>query len=235
MASRRGARATARRARTRRIRAAGLLVVVAAIAAAFGWQLPSSSSSSASPIHVRPKAPPPTLDEARRERRGALGEAGGAVPDGTTVFDDRVPAVANLDPALLQALRRAAADAAATGVELVVDSGWRSPAYQRRLLDEAVWKYGSEAEAARWVATPDTLRTCRGTRSTSGPPMPQRGSRSTAPRTGCARSMPTSPGTTSCAPRPAIAGALRRTPTPRTTRGCSGVADPARGTERNPR
>ena len=72
------------------------------------------------------------------------------------MFDDRVPAVANLDPALLQALRRAAADAAATGVELVVDSGWRSPAYQRRLLDEAVWKYGSEAEAARWVATPDT-------------------------------------------------------------------------------
>ena len=155
MASRRGARATARRARTRRIRAAGLLVVVAAIAAAFGWQLPSSSSSSASPIHVRPKAPPPTLDEARRERRGALGEAGGAVPDGTTVFDDRVPAVANLDPALLQALRRAAADAAGTGVELVVDSGWRSPAYQAQLFRDAVSKYGSEQEAARWVATPN--------------------------------------------------------------------------------
>jgi len=132
------------------------LVVVAAIAAAFGWQLPSSSSSSASPIHVRPKAPPPTLDEARRERRGALGEAGGAVPDGTTVFDDRVPAVANLDPALLQALRRAAADAAATGVELVVDSGWRSPAYQEQLRYEAILKYGSEEEAARWVATPNT-------------------------------------------------------------------------------
>ena len=170
MASRRGARATARRARTRRIRAAGLLVVVAAIAAAFGWQLPSSSSSSASPIHVRPKAPPPTLDEARRERRGALGEAGGAVPDGTTVFDDRVPAVANLDPALLQALRRAAADAAATGVELVVDSGWRSPAYQRRLLDEAVRTYGSEAEAARWVATPDTSAHVSGDAVDVGPP-----------------------------------------------------------------
>ena len=37
-----------------------------------------------------------------------------------------------------------------------MDSGWRSPAYQERLLREAVSKYGSEAEAARWVATPGT-------------------------------------------------------------------------------
>ena len=157
MASRRGARTTARRARTRRIRAFGLLVVVAAIVAALCWQLPTSpSSSAASPTHVIPKAPPRAGGEARREGRGALGEAGGAVPDGTTVFDDWVPAVANLDQALRHALRRAAAEAAANGVQLGVDSGWRSPAYQQRLLDEAVWKYGSEAEAARWVATPDT-------------------------------------------------------------------------------
>ncbi len=86
----------------------------------------------------------------------ALGEADGAVPDGTTVFDDAIPGVAKLDPALLGALRQAATDAADDGVELVVDSGWRSPAYQERLLREAVAKYGSEAQAARWVATPDT-------------------------------------------------------------------------------
>jgi LAS superfamily LD-carboxypeptidase LdcB len=52
-------------------------------------------------------------------------------------------------------VRRAAADAAATGVGLLVDGGWRSPAYQQRLLDEAVGRYGSAAEAARWVATPE--------------------------------------------------------------------------------
>jgi LAS superfamily LD-carboxypeptidase LdcB len=40
-------------------------------------------------------------------------------------------------------------------VEFVVDSGWRSPAYQEQLLRAAVSKYGSEREAARWVATPD--------------------------------------------------------------------------------
>jgi LAS superfamily LD-carboxypeptidase LdcB len=64
--------------------------------------------------------------------------------------------VAKLDPALLGALRQAAADASYNGVELLVDSGWRSPEYQERLLQEAVSKYGSEEEAARWVAAPNT-------------------------------------------------------------------------------
>lgn len=73
---------------------------------------------------------------------------------GVTVFDD-VPAVANLKPQLLAALRRAATDAAADGVEFYVNSGWRTPAHQERLLNEAIIKYGSRQEAARWVATPD--------------------------------------------------------------------------------
>jgi hypothetical protein len=65
------------------------------------------------------------------------------------------PGVANLDPALLDALNRAEADAGAEGVEFVIDSGWRSPEHQARLLREAILKYGSEEEAARWVATPE--------------------------------------------------------------------------------
>ena len=137
---------TTYRVRSRRRRAAALLVVIAAIAVAVGDQLPeSSSSTTASPVDVP-----------RSEHRAALGEAGGAVPDGTTVFDDDVPGVANLDADLLRALRRAATDAAADGVQFDVDSGWRSPAYQQRLLRDAISKYGSEAEAARWVATPKT-------------------------------------------------------------------------------
>jgi hypothetical protein len=64
--------------------------------------------------------------------------------------------VANLDPDLLGALRQAATDAADDGVEFYVTSGWRSPEYQDQLLREAVSEYGSEEEAARWVATADT-------------------------------------------------------------------------------
>jgi LAS superfamily LD-carboxypeptidase LdcB len=96
------------------------------------------------------------IDIPRGEHRGALGEADGVVPDGTTVFDDEIPGVANLDPALLGALRQAATDAADDGVEFVVSSGWRSPKYQERLLAEAISKYGSKEEAAQWVGTPTT-------------------------------------------------------------------------------
>ena len=144
---------------------AGLLVVVAAIAAARGYQslapssqplaprsLTASSSSATSPIDAEP------LGRRQHHRLpsdpyGALGEADGIVPDGVTVFDDEYPAVANLDPALLRAIRQAATDAAGDGVEFYVESGWRSQAYQEQLLREAVSTYGSEKEAARWVGT----------------------------------------------------------------------------------
>jgi hypothetical protein len=136
----------ARRIRIRKVRTAGLLVAIGAIGAALDYQSPASSSSTpASPVHVL-----------RSEHRRALGEVDGAVPDGTTVFDDEIPGVGNIDPALLGALRKAATDAAADGVVFHVDSGWRSPEYQEHLRQEAVSKYGSEAEAARWVANAHT-------------------------------------------------------------------------------
>jgi LAS superfamily LD-carboxypeptidase LdcB len=155
-----------------RILVAGLLVVVAANAAALGYPLlTSSSSTAAAPINVprsehhRPQPPPrqavyeatlPINVPRDRPHRGALGQADGGVTDGTTVFDDEIPGVANLDPALLGALRQAATDAANDGVEFFVNSGWRSTEYQNQLLREAVSTYGSEEEAARWVATADT-------------------------------------------------------------------------------
>jgi D-alanyl-D-alanine carboxypeptidase len=131
--------------RIRRRRIAALLVVVAA-SATLGYQpLASSFSTAASRIEVL-----------RSEHRGGLGEADGAVPRGTSVFDDEVAGVVKLDPALLDALRRAATDAAHDGVAFVVNSGRRSPAYEDHLRREAIAKYGSEAQAARWVATGTT-------------------------------------------------------------------------------
>ena len=154
------ARTTTRRIRIRRIRVAGLLVVIAAIASALGSQLlAASSSTAASPIAVLRTEHPGLRSEhrgLRNQHRGALGEADGAVPDGTTVFDAEIPGVANLDRDLLGALRQAATGAGDDGVEFYVDSGWRSPEYQNQLLREAVSEYGSEEEAARWVATAET-------------------------------------------------------------------------------
>ncbi|MFC8130792.1 M15 family metallopeptidase [Streptomyces sp. NPDC057302] len=144
----------------RRIVAGSVVALIAAIAATFAWHAQNfrSSASSASELTASPSfssAPSPPKGP-RGEHGGALGEAGGAVPEGTTVFDDDVVAVARLGPNLLNALRQAAKDAAGSGLPLYINSGWRSPQYQDQLLREAISKYGSKAEAARWVATAKT-------------------------------------------------------------------------------
>ncbi|RRR99724.1 M15 family metallopeptidase [Glycomyces terrestris] len=118
--------------RLRRRAAATLLPLLAPLARALGYRL----------LRIRD--------------RGGLGLDDGAIPYGTSVFDDDVPGVANLDPPFLAALRRAATDAAADGIAFTVNSGWRTPAYQRRLLREAVAEHGSPEAAARWVSTPET-------------------------------------------------------------------------------
>jgi LAS superfamily LD-carboxypeptidase LdcB len=86
------------------------------------------------------------------------------------VFDSGVPGVAKLDPELRSALRRAASDAGRYGIVFFVDSGWRSRAYQARLLRDAIAKYGSQQEAARWVATPETSAHVSGDAVDLGPP-----------------------------------------------------------------
>ncbi len=155
---------------------AALVVVSAALLGALAYQSLAASFSAESPkdvLHDVPVPAVPAIESDQRTPQGprrqtdhhrsdrpppamGRGEADGVVADGVTVFDDQYPAVANLDPALLRALRRAATDAAEDGVEFYVDSGWRSPQYQQQLLGQAISKYGSEEEAARWVATPDT-------------------------------------------------------------------------------
>jgi zinc D-Ala-D-Ala carboxypeptidase len=146
-------RTTAARTKTRRIRrttAVGLGVVTAAVIGTLAFQSGSASAPLVSEVQRVDHGGTTTQTD------GVVTEDDGTLPDGVTVFDDRYPGVANLDPDLLQALREAATDAADDGVQFYVNSGWRSPDYQDRLFREAVSEYGSEEDAARWVATVDT-------------------------------------------------------------------------------
>ncbi|MGW4929844.1 M15 family metallopeptidase [Agromyces sp. NPDC004153] len=151
-------RSTTARRRLRRTLAFLAVGLAVATAAVIGASAAQSPPSSATPFGEIPRGdlPGPATDGAATETDGAMTEADGVLPDGVTVFDDRYAGVTNLDPELLRALRDAATDASADGVEFLVNSGWRSAEYQDRLLREALATYGSEAEAARWVATADT-------------------------------------------------------------------------------
>lgn len=146
-------RPTPHRSRRSSSIAVALAVAGAALVATLGPRsLTGDRTETRDPTPERalpvPVPPPPN------RRDDALTIADGLVPDGATVLDDELPAVANLDPALLDALRRAASDAAGDGVTLTLSSGWRSPAYQDKLLRDAVADHGSRQEAARWVVTP---------------------------------------------------------------------------------
>jgi hypothetical protein len=117
---------------------------------------PASAVTTTVPVTEAPRA------------TGPLGRQDGLVPKGTTVFAD-VPAVTGLDPALRSALQRAASEAAADRVTILVTSGWRSPRYQAHLLRAAVAKYGSAEAAARWVASPERSQHVAGKAVDVGP------------------------------------------------------------------
>lgn len=131
------------------------LVAASVVGAAAGGALGVPSPTVVAPAPATPEVhdvpPPPPL-----RSDGRVGEADGAVPDGGVSVDADVPAVARLDPDLLAAVRRAAADADRAGVALSVTGGWRSPEHQEQLLRDAVAEHGSPEEAARWVATAET-------------------------------------------------------------------------------
>lgn len=129
----------------------GLVIALALLTAAVAALVAYRSASAAAPGLLTG-----ATAEVDETHDGAVTEADGILPDSASPFDDASPGVARLQPALLDALRRAATDAAAQGIDVRVNSGWRSAEYQEQLLQDAVAQYGSEAEAARWVATPTT-------------------------------------------------------------------------------
>lgn len=101
----------------------------------------------------------------------AAADADGALADGQvlTAFDVSDPAIGNLNPALLTAIQNATTAAAVDGVTVTVNSGWRSPQFQQRLLDNAVTTYGSYAAARQYVQTPGASRHVTGDAVDIGP------------------------------------------------------------------
>lgn len=91
------------------------------------------------------------------EESGRVTASDGFIPADVTLspFDLDQPAVGNLNPDLLAAIQQAANDAVSDGVDIRINSGWRSARYQQRLLSQAVIQYGSEQEARKWVDTPE--------------------------------------------------------------------------------
>lgn len=165
-------RTTPRSPRLRRRRFAVVAVALAlAVIVVFAVQQSLSVAFADAARSGPSPAPTPMPSEHVTGSVIAPSEADGVIRDGDqpTVFDvDRV-AVGNLDPALLAALQRAASDAEEDGITFRVNSGWRTPALQERMLQDAIVQYGSEAEARRWVATAETSEHVTGDAVDLGP------------------------------------------------------------------
>jgi hypothetical protein len=111
--------------------------------------------------HAQPAPPPPNDQDPPLDiGDGATDTVGGWLPDGTTLspFDVDNPIVGRLDPALREAVQAAARKAAADGVDLRINSGWRSKGFQARLFDDGVRTYGSVDKAKEFVASPETSK-----------------------------------------------------------------------------
>jgi hypothetical protein len=120
---------------------------------------PGIASVSTGLVETGTMAIVPELDPRERSHSShtsTISDSDGYIPDGETLSPEDAdhPAIANLDPDLLDAIQHAATDAKADGITMVINSGWRSERYQQALFDEAVVTYGSEEEAAKWVQTP---------------------------------------------------------------------------------
>jgi D-alanyl-D-alanine dipeptidase len=65
-----------------------------------------------------------------------------------------IPGTTNMQPSAAAAFKRAFSAARADGLTPDIRSAWRSAEWQQILFDRAVTKYGSRAEASKWVLSP---------------------------------------------------------------------------------
>ena len=116
--------------------------------------------------HAQPAPPPAPSDDSSPLDIGtaATDTIGGWLPDGTTLspFDVSNPIVGQLDPALLKAIQDATGKASAEGIDIRINSGWRSKGFQQRLFDDGVRTYGSVEKAKEFVASPEVSNHVKG-------------------------------------------------------------------------
>lgn len=139
-----------------RRRAVIVLIALAAVAAAM-LAVVLARGAFASTAHLPTPFFAPTADDGLI--RG----------DDEVTLEDDVPAISKLDAALRDAMRTAEADAATDGVRFLITSGWRSGAYQRWLLDDAIRFYGNEETARQYVASPEVSQHVTGRAVDVGP------------------------------------------------------------------
>jgi D-alanyl-D-alanine carboxypeptidase len=133
------------------MRTTPLIAMAALLVGGCATAIPVQSVST-----TEPPSPPAPLDIGP----AATDTYGGWIPDGQTLspYDTSNPAVTNLTPALRAAVQRAADAARAQGVDLRINSGWRSKGFQQKLFDDAVRTYGTVDLARQFVASPEVSK-----------------------------------------------------------------------------
>lgn len=133
------------------------LAVVLAVALAAGAVFVATLVSRPLDAAAGPPGPPPL---AAGEDALAAGEDAPAAA---------APTADGIDAELAARFAAAQEAAAAEGVSLTITSGKRSAQEQRKLVDEAIEKYGSVQEAHRWVLPPESSAHVQGLALDVGP------------------------------------------------------------------
>jgi D-alanyl-D-alanine carboxypeptidase len=126
-----------------------VLATMTALTVAVGAEVPSGATTAEIRLVDNTIAMDPPVDS----DDGSLGNDQLLTP-----FDVQNPAVGRLEPGLLAAIQSAANEAGAQGITMTITSGWRSPEFQQRLLDDAITTYGSFGAARQYVQTPEASK-----------------------------------------------------------------------------
>ena len=120
---------------------------------------PKASAGRSTPGSATRPTPKPAATKAgpKASNANAFGPVvTSRIPAPTTslALSASVPGTTNMQAPAAAAFKRAFTDARAAGLAPEIRSAWRSEQWQQILFDRAVVKYGSRAEASKWVLAP---------------------------------------------------------------------------------